>query len=127
VTEYLHRFTELSHYAPHEVDTDEKKQDSFLRGLDPKLRTMIGARVYPDVNTIVNKTITTANNKQDEMRDRKRRFEAKQTYSQEKTMKVQEPTFSGQKSYGKVLYQAPVVSYRPLTVPAKTQGSFQKQ
>jgi hypothetical protein len=35
VTEYLHKFTELSRYAPYEVDTDEKKQDSFLRGLDP--------------------------------------------------------------------------------------------
>jgi hypothetical protein len=46
VTEYLHKFTELSRYAPYEVDTDEKKQDSFLRGLDPELRTVIGAGVY---------------------------------------------------------------------------------
>jgi hypothetical protein len=109
--EYLHKFTELSCYAPYEVDTDEKKQDSFLRGLDPELRTVIGARVYPDFNTMVNKAITIAKNKQDEMRDRKRKFEAKKTYSLEKTLKLQHPTFSDQKSYTKVSYQAPIVSY----------------
>jgi hypothetical protein len=98
VTEYLHKFTELSRYALYEVDTDEKKQDSFLCGLDPDLRTLIGAGVYPDFNTMVNKAITTAKNKQDEMRDMKRKFEAKKTYSQGKTLKLQQPTFSSQKS-----------------------------
>jgi hypothetical protein len=102
--EYLHKFTELSCYAPYEVDTDEKKQDSFLRGLDPELSTLIGARVYPDFNTMVNKAITTAKNKHDEMRDRKRNFKAKKMYSQEKTMKLQQPNFSGHKSYSKVSY-----------------------
>jgi hypothetical protein len=42
-------------------------------------------------------------------------------------LKLQQPTFSSQKSYNNVLYQAPVVSYRPPTIPTKTQGSFQKQ
>jgi Zn-dependent M32 family carboxypeptidase len=87
-TEYLHKFTELSRYAPYEVDTNEKKHDSFLRGLDPELRTVIGARVYPNFNTIVSKAITTVKNKQDEMRDKKRKFEAKKMYSQEKTLKL---------------------------------------
>jgi hypothetical protein len=81
VMEYLHKFTKLSRYAPYEVDTDEKKQDSFLRGLDPELRTLIGAGVYHNFNTMVNKAITTSKNKQDEMRDKKRKFEAKKTYS----------------------------------------------
>jgi hypothetical protein len=81
VTEYLHKFTKLSLYALYEVDTNEKKQDSFLRGLDPDLRTVIGARNYPDFNTMVNKAITTTKNKQDEIRDKKRKFEAKKTYS----------------------------------------------
>jgi hypothetical protein len=106
------------------VDTNEKKQNSFLRGLDPKLRTLIGAGVYPDFNTMVNNAITTAKNKQDEMRYRKRKFEAKKMYSQEKTLKLQQPIFFGQKSYNKVSYQAPAMSYRPLTIPVKTQESF---
>jgi hypothetical protein len=88
VTKYLHKFTELSRYALYEVDTDKKKHDSFLHGLDPELRTVIGARVYPNFNTMVNKAITTAKNKQDEIKDKKRKFEAKKMYSQEKTLKL---------------------------------------
>jgi hypothetical protein len=95
VIEYLHKFTELSRYAHYEVDNDEKKQDAFLRGLDPEIRTLIGAGVYPDLNIMINRAITTAKNKQDETRDRKRKFEAKRAYSHEKTMKLQQPTFSG--------------------------------
>jgi hypothetical protein len=84
----------LSRYAPYEVDNDEKMQDVFLRGLDPELRTLIGVGVYPDFNTMVNRAITTTRKKQDETRDRKRKFEAKRAYHQEKTMKLQQLTFS---------------------------------
>jgi hypothetical protein len=124
VTEYLHKFTELSRYAPYEVDNDKKKQDAFLRGLDPELRTLFRTGVYPDFNTMVNRTITTAKNKQDETQEK---FEAKRAYPSEKTMKLQQPTFSGQKSYNKVSYQAPTVSYKSLVAPTKIQGSFQQQ
>jgi hypothetical protein len=34
VNEYVTKFTQLSHYAWHEVDTDEKKQECFLNGLN---------------------------------------------------------------------------------------------
>jgi hypothetical protein len=37
VSEYVTRFTQLSHYAPNDVDTDEKKQDWFLNGLNDGL------------------------------------------------------------------------------------------
>jgi hypothetical protein len=33
VSEYQDRFTQLSRYAPEEVDTDEKRQERFLEGL----------------------------------------------------------------------------------------------
>jgi hypothetical protein len=33
VSEYVTRFTQLSRYAPNDVDTDEKKQECFLNGL----------------------------------------------------------------------------------------------
>jgi hypothetical protein len=81
VIEYLDKFTRLSRYAPYEVDIGEMKQDSFLRGLDPELRTMIGPGDYPNFNTMVNKATTSTKNKQDEIRDKKRKFEAKKTYS----------------------------------------------
>jgi hypothetical protein len=34
VNEYVTRFTQLSRYAPHEVDTNKKKQECFLKGLN---------------------------------------------------------------------------------------------
>jgi hypothetical protein len=34
MNEYVTMFTQLSRYAPHEVDTDEKKQECFLNGLN---------------------------------------------------------------------------------------------
>jgi hypothetical protein len=35
--EYVTKFTQLSHYAPLEVDTDEKKRECFLNGLNDGL------------------------------------------------------------------------------------------
>jgi hypothetical protein len=37
VSEYVTRFTQLSRYAPNDVDTDEKKHDYFLNGLNDGL------------------------------------------------------------------------------------------
>jgi hypothetical protein len=37
VSEYVTRFTQLCRYAPNDVDTDKKKQECFLNGLDAGL------------------------------------------------------------------------------------------
>jgi hypothetical protein len=37
MNEYITKFTQLSCYAPHEADTDEKKQECFLNGLNDGL------------------------------------------------------------------------------------------
>jgi hypothetical protein len=37
VSEYVTCFTQLCYYAPNDVDTDEKKQECFLNGLDDGL------------------------------------------------------------------------------------------
>jgi hypothetical protein len=37
VNEHVTKFTQLIHYAPHEVDTDEKKHVCFLNGLNDGL------------------------------------------------------------------------------------------
>jgi hypothetical protein len=37
VNEYVTKFTQLSCYAPHEVDNDEKKQECFFNGLNDGL------------------------------------------------------------------------------------------
>jgi hypothetical protein len=37
VNEYVTKFTQLSRYAPHEVDTNETKQECLLNGLNDGL------------------------------------------------------------------------------------------
>jgi hypothetical protein len=37
VSEYVTHFTQLSHYAPNDVDTDKQKQQCFLNGLNDGL------------------------------------------------------------------------------------------
>jgi hypothetical protein len=44
VNEYVTKFTQLSRYAPHEIDTDVKKQDCFLNGLNDRLAYALEAR-----------------------------------------------------------------------------------
>ena len=45
LTEYMHAFNNLSHYALGFVDTEEKKIESFKRGLGTKLmKTMANSR-----------------------------------------------------------------------------------
>jgi hypothetical protein len=44
VNEYITKFTQLSRYALHEVDTDEKKYECFLNGLNDGLAYALEAR-----------------------------------------------------------------------------------
>lgn len=37
VTEYLHEFNHLAHYAPEDVCTDAERQEKFIAGLDDEL------------------------------------------------------------------------------------------
>jgi hypothetical protein len=37
MNEYLNKFTQMSSYAPDEVNTDKKKQDAFLHGLNDEI------------------------------------------------------------------------------------------
>jgi hypothetical protein len=46
VNEYVTKFTQLSRYASHEVDTDEKKQECFFNGLNDGLAYALEARDF---------------------------------------------------------------------------------
>jgi hypothetical protein len=46
VHKYVTKFTQLSRYAPHEVDTDEKKMECFLNGLNDGLAYALEARDF---------------------------------------------------------------------------------
>jgi hypothetical protein len=43
MSKYVIRFTQLSRYAPNDVDTNEKKQECFLNGLDDGLAYVLEA------------------------------------------------------------------------------------
>jgi hypothetical protein len=48
MNEYLNRLTQLSRYAPDDVNTDEKKQDAFLNGLNDEIQFQLLNTNYED-------------------------------------------------------------------------------
>jgi hypothetical protein len=63
VNEYVTRFTQLSRYALHEVDTDEKKQECFLNGLNDGLAYALEARDFKNFQGMVNKALVLENHR----------------------------------------------------------------
>jgi hypothetical protein len=61
VNEYVTKFTQLSCYAPHEVDTDEKKQECFLNGLNDGLTYALESRDFEKFQGMVNKALVLEN------------------------------------------------------------------
>jgi hypothetical protein len=74
VSEYRDRFTQLSCYAPEEVDTDEKRQERFLEGLIGPLNYQLQSHSFPDFNTLPNKAIS-LKSKRKELSDHKRKYQ----------------------------------------------------
>jgi hypothetical protein len=65
VNEYVAKFTQLSRYAPNEVDIDEKKQDYFLNGLNDGLAYALEARDFENFQGMVNKALVLENRRCD--------------------------------------------------------------
>jgi hypothetical protein len=61
VNEYVTKFTQPSHYAPHAVDTDEKKQECFLNGLNDRLTYALEAGDLEKFQGMVNKALVLEN------------------------------------------------------------------
>jgi hypothetical protein len=61
VSEYVTRFIQLSCYAPSDVDTDEKKQECFLNGLEDGLAYALEARDFENFHTMVGKALVLEN------------------------------------------------------------------
>ena len=74
VCEYRNWFTQLSCYAPKEVDSDAKKQKRFLKGLNDGLQLQLMTVVYADYQTMVNRA-NVIENKCREMKEKKRKLE----------------------------------------------------
>jgi hypothetical protein len=63
MNEYVTKFTQLSRYAPHEVDTDEKKHECFLNGLNDGLAYAFEARDFENFQRMVSKTLVLENHR----------------------------------------------------------------
>jgi hypothetical protein len=61
VNEYVTKFTQLSRYAPHEVDTNEKKQECFLNGLNDGLACALEGCDFENFQGMVNKALVLEN------------------------------------------------------------------
>jgi hypothetical protein len=72
VSEYRDNFTQLSRYAPEEVDTNEKRQERFLKGLIGPLKYQLQSHNFPSFNTLLSKAIG-LESKRKEMTNHKRK------------------------------------------------------
>jgi hypothetical protein len=61
VNEYVTKFTQLSRYAPNKVDTDEKKQDYFLNGLNDGLAYALESWDFENFQGMVNEALVLEN------------------------------------------------------------------
>jgi hypothetical protein len=61
VSEYVTHFTQLSCYAPDNVDTNEKKQDWFLNGLNDGLAYALEAHDFVNFQDMVDKALVLEN------------------------------------------------------------------
>ena len=61
LTEYLHDFNNLSKYAPGFVDTEEKKIESFKRGLGTKLMKTMAISRCATYNEFITDALTQEN------------------------------------------------------------------
>jgi hypothetical protein len=86
VSEYRHRFTQLSRYAPEEVDIDEKHQERFLEGLIGPLNYQLQSHTFPNFCTLLNKAIG-LESKRRELSDHKAREEIKLRTSRGTTLR----------------------------------------
>jgi TPP-dependent indolepyruvate ferredoxin oxidoreductase alpha subunit len=63
VNEYITKFSQLFRYALLEVDTDEKKQECFLNGLNYGLAYALEAQDFENFQGMVNKALVLENHR----------------------------------------------------------------
>jgi hypothetical protein len=63
MNEYVTKFTQLSRYTLHEVDTDEKKQECFLNNLNDGLAYALEARDFKNFQEMVNNALVLENHR----------------------------------------------------------------
>ena len=75
----------LALYAPDDINTDKKKQRRFIKGLNAALREQIITHIYPDFNTLMNRTILLEEERNRSEGERKRKFLIQHAHQQDRT------------------------------------------
>jgi hypothetical protein len=73
VNDYINSFIQLSRYAPDDINTDEKKQDIFLNGLNDDIQFQLLNIDYVDFQHMVDKAIVIENKIKEMENDGKRK------------------------------------------------------
>jgi hypothetical protein len=73
VNEYLNSFIQLSRYAPDDINTDEKKRDVFVSGLNDDIQLQLLNTDYADFQHMVDKAIVIENKIKEMEKDGKRK------------------------------------------------------
>jgi hypothetical protein len=73
VNEYLNSFIQLSRYTPDDINTDEKKHDIFLNGLNDDIQFQLLNTDYTDFHNVVDKAIVIKNKIKETEKDGKRK------------------------------------------------------
>ena len=58
--EYATKFNELSHFAPHQVDTEEWRMDHFEQGLRGDIRSMIAGQTFENFHEMYQRAMKIA-------------------------------------------------------------------
>jgi hypothetical protein len=74
VNEYLNSFIQLSRYAPDDINTDEKKQNMFLSGLNDVIQFQLLNTDYANFQHMVDKVIVIKNKIREMDKDGKRKI-----------------------------------------------------
>jgi hypothetical protein len=73
VNEYLNSFIQLSRYATDDINTDEKKKDIFLNGLNDDIQYQLLDTDYANYQHMVDKAIVIENKIKEMEKDGKRK------------------------------------------------------
>ena len=82
----------LARYAREDVNSDKKKQKCFRRGLNASLREQMVTHIYPDFNTLMDRTILLEEEQVKGEGERKRKFLIQCAHHQERTQRVHKVT-----------------------------------
>jgi len=60
IMEYVKKFNELSRFAPHQVDTEERRMDHFEHGLGGDIRSMIAGQTFENFHEMYQQAVKIA-------------------------------------------------------------------